>query len=204
MVFNESTLVHTTFKLGFERILPLLDNPPTNDLFNFLGYCETWANGLIGHHDGEELIVFPFLQQKIDMSTEIEEHKLIQTNLNDILALVRAAQADSSKFDAPKLKEIMENIKAPLFQHLDDEITRIAPQNMKVFEADDIQNMMNKLEEHAHKDDVFKTLPYILTHTAPEYKSIWPEMPWFVRKVITPYVFALRHSGYWKYSPYGF
>jgi len=48
------------------------------------------------------------------MSTEIEEHKLIQTNLNDILALVRAAQADSSKFDAPKLKEIMENIKAPL------------------------------------------------------------------------------------------
>ena len=135
MVFNESTLVHTTFKLGFERILPLLDNPPTNDLFNFLGYCETWANGLIGHHDGEggcsriwrrerkkekthkifaELIVFPFLQQKIDMSTEIEEHKLIQTNLNDILALVRAAQADSSKFDAPKLKEIMENIKAPL------------------------------------------------------------------------------------------
>jgi hypothetical protein len=52
-MLNRSTSVHTTFKLGFERILPLLDNPPTNDLFNFLGYFETWADGLIGHHDAE-------------------------------------------------------------------------------------------------------------------------------------------------------
>jgi arginase family enzyme len=52
---------------------------------------------------------------------------------------------------------------------LDEEIKRISPQNMKVFEADDIQNMMDKLIEHAHKDDVFKTLPYILTSVDPDY-----------------------------------
>jgi hypothetical protein len=45
--------VHDTFKLGIERILPLLDNPPTDDLHNFVGYCETWADGLVGHHDSE-------------------------------------------------------------------------------------------------------------------------------------------------------
>ena len=62
--------------------------------------------------------MFPFLQQKIDMSTEIEEHKFIQTSLNEMLTLVHAAQADLSKFDAPKLKEIMENMKAPLARPL--------------------------------------------------------------------------------------
>lgn len=52
------------------------------------------------------------------MSTEIEEHKFIQTSLIEILSLVRAAQVDISKFDAPKLKEIMENMKTPLARSL--------------------------------------------------------------------------------------
>jgi hypothetical protein len=46
---------------------------------------------------------------------------------------------------------------------LDEEIKHIAPENMKVFEADDIQNMMGKLVQYAHKDDPFTALPYILT-----------------------------------------
>ena len=45
--------VHNTFKIGLERILPLLNDPPSNDLPNFLGYCETWAAALAGHHDSE-------------------------------------------------------------------------------------------------------------------------------------------------------
>ena len=40
---------------------------------------------------------------------------------------------------------------------------------MKVFEAKDIQKMMDRLVEHAHKDDIFKTLPYILTSVDPDH-----------------------------------
>lgn len=35
-----------------------------------------------------------------------------------------------------------------------------------------------------------------LSHTAPEFKAIWPQMPWFVKKLIVPYVLAWRYNGY--------
>jgi len=196
--------VHNTFKIGLERIFSFLDNPPTKDLPNFLGYCETWATAVEGHHDSEEAIVFPFLSAKLDMSTELKEHKLIHDCLDELLPLIRSAKADQSKFDACKIKDILERLKAPLFQHLDEEVKHIAPENMQVFEAKDIRAMMENLVAHAHKDDPFTIVPYMLTHTPPEYKAIWPEMPWLVKKVLTPYVFAKRHPGYWKYSPYGY
>lgn len=47
------TEAHETFKLGFDNILALLDTPPTNDLKNFLGYCEAWAVCLEQHHASE-------------------------------------------------------------------------------------------------------------------------------------------------------
>lgn len=37
---------------------------------------------------------------------------------------------------------------------------------------------------------------HFCSHTAPEYKDIFPPMPWIVRKVVIPYVFAKRYSGY--------
>ena len=52
------------------------------------------------------------------MSTEIEAHKFIHTSLDEILVILRAAKADLSKFDAPKLKEIMEKMKGPLARPL--------------------------------------------------------------------------------------
>lgn len=196
--------VHNTFKLGLERILPLLDNPPTNDIPNFLGYCEAWATGLVGHHESEELIVFPVLQTKIDMSIEIEQHKFIHDSLDETLALIRSGKANPSKFDHAKMKEILEKLKGPLFQHFDEEVEHIAPENMKVFEAKDLQAMMDKLFAHSHKEDPFMMVPYMLTHTAPEYKAIWPELPWLMKKTLAPYLFTLRHRGYWKYSPYSY
>jgi len=195
--------VHSGFKLGFDRILTLLDNPPTQDLRNFLGYCEAWAVCLGAHHGSEEEIVFPFLQQKLDFGGEIEQHKVIHAGLEELLPYIRSAKADASKFDALKLKDMMSKLRDSLFQHLDEEILHLAPENMHVFEAKDIDVMMAKLLAHAHShDDPFISLPFMLSHTAPEYKVIWPQMPWFVKRVLTPYVFAWRHSGYWKYSPY--
>jgi len=196
---------HNTFKLGFDRILSLLDSPPTDDLRNFLGYCEAWATGLEGHHASEEAIVFPFLQQKLDFTGELEQHKIIHAGLDELLPYIRSAKTDTSKFDALQLKNMMLKIRDPLFQHLDEEVDHIAPEKMQVFEAKDITAMMDKMVAHARSNnDAFMTVPYMLSHTAPEYKDIWPQMPWFVKKVITPYVLAWRYSGYWKYSPYGF
>lgn len=44
---------HDAFKAGFDSILSHLDKPPLDDLPNFLGYCQSWAEAIAEHHDSE-------------------------------------------------------------------------------------------------------------------------------------------------------
>jgi len=46
-------IVHDVFKLGHANILKQLENPPLDDLPNFLGYCNSWVSMIIAHHDTE-------------------------------------------------------------------------------------------------------------------------------------------------------
>lgn len=46
-------LAHAAYKVGFSNILSLLDDPPMDDLNNFLGYIHAWAVSVEGHHDAE-------------------------------------------------------------------------------------------------------------------------------------------------------
>ncbi|KAF8532743.1 hypothetical protein JB92DRAFT_2687030 [Gautieria morchelliformis] len=194
---------HQTFKNGYQSILPRLDNPPMDDLTNFLGYCEAWADAIDDHHGAEEIVVFPFLNKKLDFSQEIEAHKIIHAGLDELLATIRAAKADTSLFDAQKLKEMMVKLKEPLFKHLDEEVAHIAPGELKVWEAHELEGLIDTLEKHAKSaGNPFVLVPYMRSHTPPEYKDLWPPMPWIVRKFVVPYVLAVRYSGYWKYSPY--
>jgi hypothetical protein len=39
-------------------------------------------------------------------------------------------------------------------------------------------------------------LPFVLSHASPELKQTWPDMPWFVRKVLVPYKFSRKYAGY--------
>jgi len=48
---------HETFKRGYDIILTHLQEPPNDDLKNFLGYCEAWAVSIEGHHDSEVSLV---------------------------------------------------------------------------------------------------------------------------------------------------
>ena len=123
---------HATFKLGYEVILPLLDKPPTNDLQNFLGYCEAWANAIASHHDSEaslvtlfmigseywcmswqDEILFPFLNVKMDFSGEAA-HKILHESLDKLLSMIHDARADPSKFDPGKMSSFMMDLKEPL------------------------------------------------------------------------------------------
>ncbi|RDB19400.1 hypothetical protein Hypma_013483 [Hypsizygus marmoreus] len=196
---------HDTYKLGYTIIMTQLETPPKDDLKNFLGYFEAWVVSVIGHHDTEEEVVFPFLNQKMDFSPEIEQHRVIHDTLHVLLPLIEEAKADPSKFDAEKLKKIMIDFKDPLISHLDEEVEHISAAKMKEagFAEADILAMLGKMESYAKSHgDPFLLVPYMRSHTAAEYKDTWPPMPWILRKLVIPYVLAKKHSGYWKYSPY--
>jgi hypothetical protein len=45
--------VHTFLELGYTNILAHLENPPRDDLPNFLGSCKAWTYVIAVHHDTE-------------------------------------------------------------------------------------------------------------------------------------------------------
>ncbi|PSR83537.1 hypothetical protein PHLCEN_2v5691 [Hermanssonia centrifuga] len=186
---------HDTFKLGYEKIVTLLADPPQNDIKNFLGYCEAWALSVVDHHDSEELVVFPFLNQKMDFSREEEQHKVIHDTLEKLLAIIQSAKEKPAQFKPDEMRELMVNFKEPLVVHLDEEVEHISADKLREaqFQESEIKTMISQLEAHAKSSgNPFLQVPYMRSHTPPEYKDSWPPMPWFLRKVMIPYMLAKR------------
>ncbi|KAI0090461.1 hypothetical protein BDY19DRAFT_940269 [Irpex rosettiformis] len=197
--------VHSIYKLGYDKIVQVLAEPPMDDLSNFLGYCSVWAAGIIEHHDNEELFLFPFLNQNMDFSGEAAQHKVIHDILDQLVVSIQAAKEDHAKFKPGELKELMEKFREPFFTHLDDEVAHISAEKIKSAGVDEqeLADMLKKLEKHAVESaDQWTVLPFMRGHTQPEFKDTWPVLPWFLRKVVIPYILAKRYSGYWKYCPY--
>ncbi|KAG6856818.1 hypothetical protein H0H87_000290 [Tephrocybe sp. NHM501043] len=192
-------VAHQTFKLGYDTILSHLDSPPEDDLKNFLGYCEAWALAIESHHQSEEEIVFPFLSQKMDFSGEKAQHEIIHANLDTLLATIVAAKDNPTTFDATVLKNLMVTLREPLYTHLDEEVMHISASNLKQaqFEEQHLKDMNDRLEAYAKSHgDPFLLVPFMRSHTPAALKEIWPPMPWVIRKVVIPYVLALKHSGH--------
>ncbi|EIW55770.1 uncharacterized protein TRAVEDRAFT_50250 [Trametes versicolor FP-101664 SS1] len=191
-------LAHQTYEKGYENIVCLLGNPPKDDLKNFLGYCEAWGYSVVHHHDIEEATIFPVLSRKMDFSHEKEQHQELHAFLDKFLEIIKAAQADHTKFNAPQLKKLMESAKDVMFVHFDEELVHIEATKLKEagFTEHECTGMIDEMEKHAKgSGDPFLIAPYMLSHTAPEYKNIWPSMAWVLRKVAVPYVLAVRHTG---------
>jgi len=194
---------HNVYKLGHSQIINKLADPPLDDLDNFLGYCRTWAISIVGHHDSEEAITFPFLNQKLDFSAEKEQHVGVAEGLTRIISWIDDARADHAKFKAEELKTMMEEFKERLFYHLDEEVAHLAPENLKVFTPEELAQHNKELMVFVRaQGNGNLVVPFLRSHTPPELKEIWPPFPWIMKRIIIPYMLSWKYSGYWKYSPY--
>jgi hypothetical protein len=82
------------------------------------------------------------------------------------------------------------------YSHLDEEIERIAPERLSVFSEAELLQVDLELEKYVKgHGDPFLLVPFMRTHTPPELKETWPPLPWVLRRLVIPYVLALRYSG---------
>ena len=58
--------------------------------------------------------MFPFLNQKLDFHTEIDQHKVIFSSVEKIIATVTLYQSDLTKYDPEYLKSLMVALRDPL------------------------------------------------------------------------------------------
>ncbi|KAK9321530.1 hypothetical protein V1517DRAFT_170889 [Lipomyces orientalis] len=193
--------LHFVFEAAFYSILKHLEQPPQTDLCNFLGYCEAWCTSLLAHHDTEEHIMFPYLQRKLDFAEEVEQHKKIHDALDAFVEQIRLAKKDSAAFDPARMMQILKDAEDNLMAHLHQEIDDLAPDRLKVFSGEELDEMMKLSEKYAQKHtSPVVMLPLLRSHTPPEHRC-FPPLPWPVEKLLLPFL-AMRHGGYWKYSPY--
>lgn len=104
---------------------------------------------------------------------------------------------------------------------MDEEVEHIEASRLKAagFSAAELKAMFAATEHYAKNNgDPFLIVPFmrrcvlilqerpsterVSSHTPPEFKASFPPLSWLLTTVAIPYVLAMRHRGYWKYSPY--
>ncbi|KAK9246523.1 hypothetical protein V1506DRAFT_166353 [Lipomyces tetrasporus] len=192
---------HFAFETAFYNTLKILENPPRDDLRNFLGYCEAWCTTLVHHHDVEEAVMFPYLQAKLDFAKELEQHEKLHEALDAFLGQIMLAQKNPSLFDPAEMIQILKSAENNLVTHLHQEIEDLAPERLKVYTSQEIRDLSARVAKYAMQHaNLALGLPFVRSHTPPEYKS-WPPLPWAIETLCLP-LLAMWHGGYWKYSPY--
>jgi hypothetical protein len=99
---------------------------------------------------------------------------------------------------------------------MDTEVNHIEADKLKVFEEKDLLWQDSQIEAHANCTAILSSwcrtcagrstgiivsladsldFTRSLSHTPPEYKDVWRPLPWILRKVLVPYVFAMKYSG---------
>ena len=102
------------------------------------------------------------------------------------------------------------------YTHLDEEVEHITADKIQAagFTESEIKKMIADLEAFARAHaNPWLQLPFmtryveysrnlsrrpvdvVYSHNPPEFKSSWPPLPWALKKVLIPYVFAMRNSG---------
>lgn len=194
------SILHDTFKRGFDSMQRHLHSGslPTSDseLRNFVGYCWVWTHIINHHNDTEELIFIPWASTKLDFLKEHEQHEALHGKIDRIHEYLEEALKDVKKFDDRAFSAMLDEVKEPLYTHLDEEVADLAPERMKVFTAAEIQDFNQRMGDHLRKtDDPSIALCYLKAHMPADVKDQFPpNLPWFVRKLLVPYVFG------WKYS----
>ncbi len=77
---------------------------------------------LKGHHDMEEAIVFPVLEQKLDMHNNEEQHKAFLPQMIEFNEYCTRVQAKQEKYDVTKFRTLLQGFADGCAQHLRDEV----------------------------------------------------------------------------------
>jgi len=110
----------------YAPLLPTSPNPNPN-ISSFVTYCTLFLEFVHTHHHTEETIVFPFIQTKIDMSENLEQHKAFDEGVKLFEQYVKDVEGGKEVFDGSKIRELVEAFGDVLVEHLHQEVRRYSP-----------------------------------------------------------------------------
>lgn len=127
---SEMTVVHNTIIRGANAIylqavnVEKLGTP--KDQSDFVYFALRWAERLHEHHNTEETMLFPAINEITKMPTlmdgNLEEHLAFQTGLEDFTGYLESVHEQITVYDGTKTRALMNNFMPALHGHLWNEI----------------------------------------------------------------------------------
>ncbi|EDR10585.1 uncharacterized protein LACBIDRAFT_325344 [Laccaria bicolor S238N-H82] len=198
----EMALIHNVFIRSMNSIWRNAPLVKPEDEIAFAGYSLCCLTLIHDHHHGEETILFPFFETKLDMSHNVEQHESFHAGMDAFEQYMNQVFNKKDKYDGEKTRALLKAFADPLVQHLHEEIPTISEERLKLLDQEGLQKVSDEFEEHIKNlPGKLTVFPFVMTHHNFEEAPNWPGIPapikWFARN-IAPF----RHYSYWKFSPY--
>lgn len=79
---SHMAIVHNVIVRGYNSIYKQARYIRSHDVRDFIGYCTSWNDMVLGHHRSEETVLFPLLEQGAGvpglMDTDKNEHGTVR------------------------------------------------------------------------------------------------------------------------------
>ncbi|KAG0649507.1 hypothetical protein D0Z07_4568 [Hyphodiscus hymeniophilus] len=206
---NVMALVHNCIIRALNCIYlqaPNVKNPV--DVADFLKFMRGWSLVLHMHHETEEDVAFPLLEEMIGlpgfMEKNVEQHKAFGPGMEEFDGYVKSCEQGKETFDGVKVRQIIDGFGEILTQHLTDEIDAY----LALEEYDSKINWDEYTKKVAKKSvdegDTNLEVPCFLTNMecgaeGGIHDKFWPPVPWYALLVFR-WWFIPKNKGAWRFS----
>lgn len=127
---SHMALVHNIIIRGYNSMYLQAPRLKTADIPDFLHYCHSWYEFVVGHHDSEEKVLFPQIKEAtgVDgiMDDDIQEHAAFHDGLDEMKAYVDTCLALPSKYSGAEFVKIFDSFAPAFHSHLVREPLKLA------------------------------------------------------------------------------
>jgi hemerythrin-like domain-containing protein len=124
---SEMALIHNILIRGLNCItLQAINVKKSEDIMDFMSFCDAWSCALHSHHNTEETVYFPLLEEQSTekgvMAKNHAEHEIFLPGLLAFDEYIRGVQSDVKLYEGSKVVKIVDSFGPALETHLQNEI----------------------------------------------------------------------------------
>ncbi|KAH8807607.1 hypothetical protein F5884DRAFT_731479 [Xylogone sp. PMI_703] len=172
------------------------------DIKDMLTYMRFWYDWIHEHHDGEESIFFPMIEElsgeKGLMEANIAQHRAFEDGLEEVGRYAKETRLNH--YDGVEVREMLDRVGPVLAQHLKDEIETLLA--LDKYDDKKVKKTWVEFDLAMRKGDKSILFPLVFgTHdNSIPGAGDWPEVPGFIRGVVH-YWFERKHQSVWRFNP---